>query len=151
SWCPQRVACGTRCPAYCCRVKLSVGKRQQGRRPSSCRDCAPRALAPKVQGCLTVKAPAAKPGMRVLRSPKGENAAGRRCPSVSILAGVAEPVRGGPMKLFRLWVLRGPNAWAAVPVLEVGLDLSDWADLRTDRFVQIAERVATWLPGLVLP
>src|SRR6266702_4643738 len=59
-------------------------------------------------------------------------------------------VEGGAMKLWRLWALRGPNAWAAFPVLEVGLDLGDWADLSTDRLVEVAERVAVWFPALAL-
>src|SRR5437763_5614815 len=54
------------------------------------------------------------------------------------------------MKLSRVGVLRGPNAWAACPILEVDLDLGDWADLPSDRLVEVAERVAAWLPALAL-
>src|SRR5438067_10975197 len=54
------------------------------------------------------------------------------------------------MKCSQVWVLRGPNAWASCPVLEVGLDLGDWADLPSDRLVEVAERVTAWFPALAL-
>jgi cyanophycin synthetase len=55
------------------------------------------------------------------------------------------------MKLWRMWGLRGPNAWAACPVLETGLDLGQWTDLARDRLAQVVERVSGWLPALAPP
>src|SRR5262245_15430674 len=55
------------------------------------------------------------------------------------------------MKLLQVGVLRGPNAWAACPVLEVSLDLGESAALPRDRLLEIAERVAVWFPALVMP
>src|SRR5262245_46352554 len=52
------------------------------------------------------------------------------------------------MELWRLWVLRGPNAWAACPVIEAGLDLGAWADRPPDESARAAERVAAWLSSL---
>src|SRR5215470_15179718 len=55
------------------------------------------------------------------------------------------------MKLLQVGVLRGPNAWAACPVLEMSLDLGESARLPRNRLVEIAERVAVWFPALALP
>jgi cyanophycin synthetase len=52
------------------------------------------------------------------------------------------------MHFWRLWVLRGPNAWAAGPVVEVGLDLGRWADPPPDFVARVAGRVTDWLPSL---
>jgi cyanophycin synthetase len=52
------------------------------------------------------------------------------------------------MQLWRLWVLRGPNVWAACPVLEVGVDLREWVDVPRDRSEEVRERLRTWIPSL---
>jgi cyanophycin synthetase len=52
------------------------------------------------------------------------------------------------MELWRLWVLRGPNAWAACPVLEAGLGLGDGAAQAQEPFEQAVGRVRAWLPSL---
>jgi cyanophycin synthetase len=52
------------------------------------------------------------------------------------------------MDLWRLWVLRGPNAWAACPVIEAGVDLGRWAG--GPREAEVVGRVKAWLPSLAL-
>jgi cyanophycin synthetase len=52
------------------------------------------------------------------------------------------------MEFWRLWVLRGPNAWSACPVIEVGLHLGRWADPPPDVIARVADRLAHWLPSL---
>jgi cyanophycin synthetase len=52
------------------------------------------------------------------------------------------------MELWRLRVLRGPNAWAAGPVIEAGLNLGRWADWSAEQINQVAEQVLAWLPSL---
>jgi hypothetical protein len=55
---------------------------------------------------------------------------------------------GAIMELWRLGVLRGPNVWAACPVLEAGVDVSAWAGQPWKRRVQARERLRAWLPLL---
>src|SRR5262245_37142881 len=52
------------------------------------------------------------------------------------------------MELWRLWVLRGPNVWAACPVIEAGVDLCAWADQPRRQCAQAVERLRSWLPSL---
>jgi cyanophycin synthetase len=53
------------------------------------------------------------------------------------------------MDLWRLWVLRGPNVWAACPVVEVGLDLTAWTGQPCQQSAASLERLRTWLPSFV--
>lgn len=55
---------------------------------------------------------------------------------------------GAIMKLCRLRVLRGPNVWAACPVLEAGVDVSAWAGQPSRRSAQAWEQLRAWLPSL---
>jgi hypothetical protein len=55
---------------------------------------------------------------------------------------------GAIMELGRLWVLQGPNVWAACPVIEAGLDLSVWAGQSRKRSARARERLPAWLPAL---
>lgn len=52
------------------------------------------------------------------------------------------------MELWRLWILRGPNIWAACPVLEVGVDLRSWANGPRQQSMCALERLRSWLPAL---
>jgi cyanophycin synthetase len=52
------------------------------------------------------------------------------------------------MELWRLWVLRGPNTWAACPVIEVGFDWSAWADQPRQQNAEAIARLHAWLPSL---
>lgn len=52
------------------------------------------------------------------------------------------------MELWRLWVLRGPNAWATCPVIEAGLDLSAWPGQPRQQSAESVARLRTWLPSL---
>jgi len=52
------------------------------------------------------------------------------------------------MELGRLWVLRGPNAWAACPMIEAGLDLGPWAGRSADDIGQVAGCLLAWIPSL---
>jgi cyanophycin synthetase len=52
------------------------------------------------------------------------------------------------MELWRLWVLRGPNAWAACPVLEAGVDLARWVELPRHQAAAAVGRIRAWLPAL---
>jgi cyanophycin synthetase len=54
------------------------------------------------------------------------------------------------MQLCRLWVLSGPNIWAACPVLEAGIDLGAWAGAAWQQTMSAAERVRAWLPSIKL-
>ncbi|HEY7315923.1 MAG TPA: acetate--CoA ligase family protein [Gemmataceae bacterium] len=54
------------------------------------------------------------------------------------------------MQLWRLWVLKGPNIWAACPVLEAGVDLKEWADESRPQTVRAIQRILTWLPAVGL-
>ncbi|HEY7152834.1 MAG TPA: hypothetical protein VH575_02645, partial [Gemmataceae bacterium] len=54
------------------------------------------------------------------------------------------------MKLCRLWVLQGPNIWAAKPVLEAGVDLESWADQPRKQTARVAQRLRAWLPSTPL-
>jgi cyanophycin synthetase len=51
------------------------------------------------------------------------------------------------MDLWRLWVLRGSNVWAACPVIEAGLDLSAWANRPRRQNAAFLERLGMWLPS----
>ncbi|HEY7156629.1 MAG TPA: hypothetical protein VH575_21855 [Gemmataceae bacterium] len=51
------------------------------------------------------------------------------------------------MKLCRLWVLQGPNIWAANPILEAGVDLGPWADPSRKQTIHVVQRLRTWLPS----
>lgn len=55
---------------------------------------------------------------------------------------------GAIMELWRLWVLRGPNVWAACPVIEAGVSLSAWAGQPRQRSARALERLRAWLPSL---
>jgi cyanophycin synthetase len=55
---------------------------------------------------------------------------------------------GAIMELWRLRVLRGPNVWAASPVIEAGVDISAWAGQPRQRSAQARECLRTWLPAL---
>ena len=52
------------------------------------------------------------------------------------------------MELWRLWVLRGPNPWAACPVIEAGLDLSAWSGQPRQQSADAVRRLRTWIPSL---
>lgn len=52
------------------------------------------------------------------------------------------------MELWRLWVLRGPNVWAARPVLEVGIDLNACADTLRSQNLRARECLQSWFPSL---
>src|SRR4051794_3490379 len=49
------------------------------------------------------------------------------------------------MELRRVSVLRGPNVWARLPVLEVLLDASDESDGSADELVNFRERIDQWV------
>lgn len=53
------------------------------------------------------------------------------------------------MQLWRLWVLRGPNIWAACPVIEAGLDYSTWDIQPCQQRAAILDHLRTWLPSFV--
>src|SRR5262249_17242509 len=54
------------------------------------------------------------------------------------------------MELGRLWVLKGPNIWAAKPVIEAGVDLGLGADRPPRQTARTAERLRAWLPSVPL-
>lgn len=54
------------------------------------------------------------------------------------------------MQLWRSWVLKGPNIWAARPVLEAGVDLRVWPDEGHRQTLRAAERIRDWLPAIEL-
>jgi cyanophycin synthetase len=53
------------------------------------------------------------------------------------------------MEITRIKVLRGPNEWAAFPVLEVWVDLGRLEDFPSHTIPGFNEKVKRWLPGMI--
>ena len=53
------------------------------------------------------------------------------------------------MEITRIKVLRGPNEWAAFPVLEVWVDLGRLEDFPSHTLPGFNEKVKRWLPGMI--
>lgn len=53
------------------------------------------------------------------------------------------------MEFRKVLALRGPNVWAAFPVLEAWVDLGDWRDAASNEMPGFNERLTAWLPSLV--
>ncbi|MFZ4655316.1 MAG: hypothetical protein ACOYLM_13275, partial [Methylococcaceae bacterium] len=50
------------------------------------------------------------------------------------------------MKITSLKVLRGPNQWAAFPVLEAWVDLGQLEDFPSNTLPGFNDRIMAWLP-----
>jgi hypothetical protein len=62
--------------------------------------------------------------------------------------GVISNGDGAIMELWRLWVLRGPNVWAACRVIEAGVDFSAWSSHSLQKSARACEQLRAWLPSL---
>jgi cyanophycin synthetase len=56
------------------------------------------------------------------------------------------PIPGVNVRQIR--VLRGPNLYAYMPVLQIVLDIGEYEDLPSNEFPGFTERITAWLPGL---
>src|SRR5947209_954154 len=52
------------------------------------------------------------------------------------------------MDIRKVLVLRGPNVWGEIPVVEAWVDLGPVADSTTEELPGFSERLAGWLPRL---
>lgn len=52
------------------------------------------------------------------------------------------------VKVRNIRVLRGPNLYAYMPVLQIVMDIGDYEERPSNSFPGFVERISTWLPGL---